>query len=359
MPTAAASRQARSSAADQQSDFNADTPRKRTRYQNVDADGDVTMETEADPQPSARRARPSSSRSQPATASRPRRAAASGSVPRFDSAAAAAAAAAATGQVDGYKPREERSWEEFHPELEIDDDLQTFTADEVDGIIRAPLQTEALTGDSAQASIPGNAALGITASNGPTALVEPAPITPPKRRPGRPPRRPESMLTGLGSPPGPRITPLPAQNPRERLNLPKPSFRRIETFKPFEDERENAVNYVDRGMANVGYQESEMFLRVDRGYVRLMQDSREEDRELGVALEADGEADSKGPTPAVTRVEYDMDEQDERWLEAHNAMRKEEDVEAIRPAIFEITMTQIEKEWHALEKRTSLAGFFG
>ncbi|RYZ76283.1 MAG: hypothetical protein EOP04_32245, partial [Proteobacteria bacterium] len=54
---------------------------------------------------------------------------------------------------------------------------------------------------------------------------------------------------------------------------------------------------------------------------------------------------------ANPEVEYDMDEQDEEWLDVINDQRKTEGVDAIKPAIFEITMTQIEKEYHALEKR--------
>jgi NuA3 HAT complex component NTO1 len=46
-----------------------------------------------------------------------------------------------------------------------------------------------------------------------------------------------------------------------------------------------------------------------------------------------------------------MDEQDVIWLEEINEQRKSEGVDAIKPAIFEITLTQIEKEYHALEKR--------
>jgi len=46
-----------------------------------------------------------------------------------------------------------------------------------------------------------------------------------------------------------------------------------------------------------------------------------------------------------------MDEQDTKWLEAYNLQRKTEQVEPIKPAVFEVTMTKIEKEWHALEKR--------
>jgi NuA3 HAT complex component NTO1 len=53
----------------------------------------------------------------------------------------------------------------------------------------------------------------------------------------------------------------------------------------------------------------------------------------------------------IGRVEYDMDEQDEKWLDEFNSKRREDQLEPIKPAIFEITMTKIEKEWHALEKR--------
>ena len=50
--------------------------------------------------------------------------------PRYSNSSSAAAASQAS---DGYKPREERSWEDFHPELDIDAGLMVFTADEVDG----------------------------------------------------------------------------------------------------------------------------------------------------------------------------------------------------------------------------------
>ena len=174
-------------------------------------------------------------------------------------------------------------------------------------------------------------------------------ITPIKRRPGRPPRRPEAMLNGLGSPPTPKIVPLPAQNPREKLNLPKPSYRRIDTFYSYEQDQSVQVNYVDRSMASVGYQESDIFIRPEKTLIRVAEGSIEEELDLAPASKSDGETGSIGPT--VGRVEYDMDEQDNRWLDAFNAHRREEQAEAIKPAIFEITMTQIEKEWHALEKR--------
>src|SRR3978361_1272948 len=46
-----------------------------------------------------------------------------------------------------------------------------------------------------------------------------------------------------------------------------------------------------------------------------------------------------------------MDEQDVKGLDGFNNSRTKDGVQSIKPAIFEITMTKIEKEWHALEKR--------
>ncbi|KAI9711167.1 MAG: nuA3 HAT complex component nto1 [Chrysothrix sp. TS-e1954] len=263
--------------------------------------------------------------------------------PTYDS--AAAAAAAATTQVDGYKPREERSWEEFHPDLDIDLKVTVFSANEVDGV--APEDADEGEASAVDQARNADMANGVASSNRDLA----SPSTPSRRRPGRPFRRADSMLHGLGSPPGPRIVPLPAQNPRERLNLPKPSYRRIETFATFEADKANSVNYVDKTMANVGYQESEMYLGNERHFVRLMERALKEDHEPSLTLEADGDPENGASAPPVSRVEYDMDEQDREWLDDHNNHRKEGGVENIKPAMFEITMTQIEKEWHALEKR--------
>ncbi|KAH8696855.1 PHD-zinc-finger like domain-containing protein [Phaeosphaeriaceae sp. PMI808] len=277
--------------------------------------------------------------------------------PRSSSAAAAAAVA----QNDGYKPREERSWDEFHPDLDIDAELPIYTADQVDGISPA----ESAPGTPLDGPAPGQSAVdsGLSAvldglraqqaeeleqENGMGALANDVGMfSTPRRKPGRPPRNKDSMLAGLGSPPRPRINPLPTMNPREKLNLPKPSVRQVDPFKAHEESEGVKINYVDRIMANVGYQESEVFLRTENNMIRLPEGSVEEDLDLVLRTEIDGS------TSAVVagRVEYDMDEQDDRWLEALNMQRKEEDVVAIKPAIFEVTITQIEKEWHALEKR--------
>ncbi|WPG97821.1 Hypothetical protein R9X50_00060200 [Acrodontium crateriforme] len=273
--------------------------------------------------------------------------------PRYSSAAAAAAASQAS---DGYKPREERSWEEFHPDLDIDTALLVFTADEVDGRQstsgpKAALLQSAIMGSERKMSN-GDADLKDAPIDGADDEGSQT-VTPFRRRPGRPPRRPESMLSGLGSPPAPRINPLPTHNPKERLNLPKPSFRQFNHFLQYEeDQRENKVNYVDRTMAHVGYQESDRFALPPHVLIRSMESQQfEDDAEVSLRLESDVVDDSHQGPPAVGRVEYDMDEQDVAWLEDLNKERKTEGFDAIKPAIFEITMTQIEKEYHALEKR--------
>jgi len=261
-------------------------------------------------------------------------------------------------QHDGYKPREERSWDEFHSELDIDAECPVYTADEIDGLTPAdtapgtPLSGQFAVDTGIAAVLDGMRAQqaaedmeqegGFGGSvNGTSAFATP------KRRPGRPPRNRDSMLAGLGSPPRPRINPLPTMNPREKLNLPKPSVRQVDPFKEHEESEGVKVNYVDRTMANIGYQESEIFSRPENNMIRLPEGSIEEDLDLALQTETDGPATAV----ALGRVEYDMDEQDERWLDSINQQRLKEEVDAIRPAIFEVTITQIEKEWHALEKR--------
>ncbi|KAI9817786.1 MAG: nuA3 HAT complex component nto1 [Pycnora praestabilis] len=296
--------------------------------------------------------------------------------PRYSSAAAAAAAVV---QGDGYKPREERGWEEFHQDLDIDARFMVFSAEEVDGIMcnaespnvddQSPKHDDTIlitstnhlngliNGDGqlqsptrdlnikdGQTTTKEGDGLGLQNGTGVT-------LTPQKRRPGRPPRRADSLLRGIGTPTGPRMVPLPGPNPREKLTLPKPSFRRADTFSSYELKATGQQNYVDRTMASVGYQESDIFLRPDRMLIRVAEGSGEEDLDLGTGSHGDVEANTALGGVGVGRVEYDMDEQDQKWLEAYNAHRKTEQVDPIKPAIFEITMTKIEKEWHALEKR--------
>lgn len=250
------------------------------------------------------------------------------------------AAALALQNGDGYKPREERGWEEFHPELDLDGDLAVFPAEEVD----APQPSESLS--------------NVDSLNGPIVdAEEPAPEsqhsgagapspTLPKRRPGRPPRRTNSMLNGLGTPSLPKSVPPPGPNPQEKLTLPKPSFRIRDPFSFYDHKGIGQQNYVDRTMASVGYQESDIFFRHERQLIRNDEGMQEDDLDTISTAANDGDVNV-----AVGRVEYDMDEQDEKWLEDYNAKRREDQLEPIKPAIFEITVTKIEKEWHALEKR--------
>lgn len=245
-------------------------------------------------------------------------------------------AALALQQGDGYKPREERGWEEFHPELDIDARIAVFSAEEVDGPRPSAPPPNVPTANGEATPIPEHLRVNTDV---------PSP-TPPKRRPGRPPRRPDAMLHGLGTPNEPKKVPPPGPNPREKLTLPKPSFRLRDPFTFYDQPGVGQANYVDRTMANVGYQESDIFLRHDRQMIRMSEAAQEDDLDTINPTGIEGEVNV-----ATGRVEYDMDEQDEKWLEDYNARRRLDQLEPIKPAVFEITMTKIEKEWHALEKR--------
>ncbi|KAL4888345.1 hypothetical protein BDV59DRAFT_188687 [Aspergillus ambiguus] len=252
------------------------------------------------------------------------------------------AAAIALQQGDGYKPREERGWEEFHPDLDIDAKFVVFPSEEVD--------RPAPVGPLANILTP-NGDLNKNGEKDPLAELirahangtSPTPI---KRRPGRPPRRPEAILNALGITAQQKAVPPPGPNPRERLTLPKPSFRIRDPFIFYDKPGVGQQNYVDRTMASVGYQESDLFLRHERQMIRMPEGAQEDDMDAVNPVAGEGEVNT-----AVGRVEYDMDEQDEKWLEDYNLRRREDELEPIKPAVFEITMTKIEKEWHALEKR--------
>ena len=237
-------------------------------------------------------------------------------------------------QGDGYKPREERGWEEFHPELDIEAKIAVFPSEEIDGV---PSRTQISNG------VEGADANGATP---PASSADNDDMTPVKRRPGRPPRRADSMVSGILSAEQPKAVPPPGPNPRERLTLPKPSFRKRDPFHRYEEKRVGQQNYVDRSMASVGYQESDLFFRNERCYIRMTEGAHEDDMDLTIPAETEGDVNA-----TVGRVEYDMDEQDEKWLLDYNARRRIDELEPIKPAVFEITMTKIEKEWHALEKR--------
>ena len=289
--------------------------------------------------------------------------------PRFSSAAAAAAAVV---HGDGFKPREERGWEEFHQDLDIEAKFPIFDADEVDGVVKptstpslhrhlsgSPMlvngHSPAIDGtemDERRGSQEEGEPHGTPNNDTPEAMegLEPGLITP-RRRPGRPIRRPDSLLKGIGTPDVPKFVPLPGPNPREKLTLPKPSFRPFDPYLAFETKGLGQLNYVDRTMANVGYQESDIYIRPEKMFIRMTDGNIEEDLDIAPGSKGDGDGNAAIGGTGVGRVEYDMDEQDTKWLEVHNLQRKAEQVEPIKPAVFEVTMTKIEKEWHALEKR--------
>ena len=86
------------------------------------------------------------------------------------------------------------------------------------------------------------------------------------------------MLKGIGTPDVPKIVPLPGPNPREKLTLPKPSFRLSDPFVSYELKAAGQLNYVDRTMANVGYQESDIYIRPEKTLIRVTEGNIEEDR---------------------------------------------------------------------------------
>ena len=279
----------------------------------------------------------------------------------------AAAAVAAVVQSEGYKPREERGWEEFHPNLDIEATFMVFQAEEVDGTAKSmpptpapqpptPLLNGASTPTRETSHLAATSAAAAPSNEqGKPSLGGPLTDTPSRRRVGRPSRDSVSIYASrpldLGLPPKvPKVLPIHNQTPKERLDLKQPSYRKTNRVALFESKTFGQARYVDKSMMNVGYQESDNFIRPDRKLIKAMDANVEEDIEQSTAPKVDG--DSVQHTAGVVgRVEYDMDEQDDMWLEKLNAQRKAAELDPITREIFEITITKIEKEWHALEKR--------
>ncbi|KAM4060233.1 PHD-zinc-finger like domain-containing protein [Hirsutella rhossiliensis] len=275
----------------------------------------------------------------------------------------AAAMAASVKQAEDYKPREERGWEEFHPNLDIEQPFIVFTAEEVDGAPHVAPSTPAM-------QTPGTPRA--TASMTPSRQVKPAstgntPNPQDKQDPnpfdvsnGTPSRRPRRQHRDVVSfygarsvdfattPKTPKILPIQNQTPKERLDLKLPSYRKTNRIELFESKTFGQARYVDKSMSNVGYQESDHFIRPDATLIKAIDGNAEDEADQSTTTP---KADDHAPHYRLGRVEYDMDEQDDMWLEQFNAQRKQNELEAITREVFEITMTKIEKEWHALEKR--------
>ncbi|OPB39387.1 hypothetical protein A0O28_0050930 [Trichoderma guizhouense] len=278
----------------------------------------------------------------------------------------AAAMAASVKQAEDYKPREERSWEEFHPNLDIDLPFVIFPADDVDGVVlqEAP-NTPAIDAqppttphlDSMTPSKSVNpASTGNTpnpqAARGPEVDADDSAAGTPSRRPRRSTREVVSFynvrpLDFAPTPRTPKILPISNQTPKERLDLKQPQYRKTNRIELFESKTFGQARYVDKAMSNVGYQESDNFIRSERTLIKAIDGNADDEFEqFSVAASDDHVHQSR-----LGRVEYDMDEQDDMWLEQYNAQRKQNELEAITREVFEITMTKIEKEWHALERR--------
>ncbi|KAF6827307.1 Mst2 complex subunit nto1 [Colletotrichum plurivorum] len=279
----------------------------------------------------------------------------------------AAAVAAAVAENEGYKPREERGWEEFHPRLDIDATFMIFRSEEVDGLPLPASKSPPGTPAAPRPSTPMNGSHTPLKEMNPASTGNtPAPQTtsyfavanggetPQKRRTTRPTRESVSFLSRdlalAATPKVPQVLPIRNQTPKERLDLKAPSYRKSDQVEQFESKSFGQARYVDKSMMNVGYQETDRFVRPEERLIKASEANLEDDLEQS-SVKPDGDVI---PTSGnnVGRVEYDMDEQDDQWLEVYNReQRKAHDLEIVTREVFEIAITKIEKEWHALEKR--------
>lgn len=275
----------------------------------------------------------------------------------------AAAVAAAVAQNEGYKPREERGWEEFHPNLDIEATFMVFHSEDVDGTRKStppPPSQNTINGAStptkqtnmAVAGVPGDAetpADGAVATT-PTTTLE----TPMRRRTTRPRDAVSFYATRSdlnATPKTPKILSTLNQTPKERLDLKNPSYRKTDRILLFESKTFGQAKYVEKAMMNVGYQESDNFIRPERRLLKASDAHIDEDVDQLLGQKAEGEVVVSHSGSNLGRVEYDMDEQDDMWLETLNVQRKAHELEPVTREIFEITITKIEKEWHVLEKK--------
>ncbi|KAH8102212.1 PHD-zinc-finger like domain-containing protein [Cristinia sonorae] len=113
--------------------------------------------------------------------------------------------------------------------------------------------------------------------------------------------------------------------------LPKVSFVKVE-----DDYSKHPKGVHDQQARSYGYNEvNAEFQRPDH-YIRYIE-----------PLESD----------LAVQVEYDMDEQDQAWLDAVNTERKKEHIDKITYETFEIVMDRLEKEWFDLTKNIPKSDF--
>ncbi|KAK6506542.1 nuA3 HAT complex component nto1 [Arthrobotrys conoides] len=302
---------------------------------------------------------------------------------------------AAVADSGAYKPREERSYLEFHPDFDISADIQAYDSRDIDGApsgqfpfgqpaatpgrsngIRIAVQeVQEKKSEDSTPVIPTNG----SSEAGPAAetsgsvpsettgqkgskeddesqtssshisqehLTNPVMSTP-TRRSSRQKDNKEKEKEKANFTPKPSRPILPMSNihHNERLSLPVPSYKMITPFQL-------AETYVDRAMAGVGFQESDYWQRPHTMVRNIgIQDSiNEGEARIVSAIDEKEESNAAPHTVTPGMVEYDMDEQDDKWLAQFNNLRRSQDVPTITREIFEITITKIEREWYALEK---------
>ncbi|KAI0166263.1 hypothetical protein GGR57DRAFT_446000 [Xylariaceae sp. FL1272] len=272
----------------------------------------------------------------------------------------AAAVAAAVQQNEGYKPREERGWEEFHPNLDVDATLILFHADDVDGTAKTNISTPSgkyTLGDANDIGSPSKDSSHASTSympgsqpNGTLQTSDSLSVTTPTRQ--RSVRQSLYATRPTAQPALNTPTPLPihSQNNRERLDLKLPSYRKTDRILHFESKEFGQLRYVDKAMMNIGYQESDNYIRPERRLIKAGDGSFDEDPEYTAATKVDGEPGHQPPN-VLGRVEYDMDEHDDHWLAGANVGRQSKGWNEVPREVFEVAVTKVEKEWYGLEKR--------
>lgn len=110
---------------------------------------------------------------------------------------------------------------------------------------------------------------------------------------------------------------------KENAPLPQISFRKVE-----DGDTTQPMGVHDGAARNYGYNGFKPFERPEH-YIRHIE-----------PLESE----------LANQVEYDMDEQDQEWLDAMNRERKKEQMDQVTYEIFEVIMDRLEKEWFDLMK---------
>ncbi|KAG0175339.1 nuA3 HAT complex component nto1 [Apophysomyces sp. BC1021] len=108
--------------------------------------------------------------------------------------------------------------------------------------------------------------------------------------------------------------------------LPKPSFRKVTEE---EDEDAEQIDETTEEEGRTRSVEARSFHRPENHYIRYIDPTEIE---------------------LFDTVEYDMDEQDEAWLQMLNAERKKENLGEVSGDLFESIIDQLEKEWFDLIK---------